>query len=404
MHVLDAEKKIGINTFLTPFEGIGGKLRTRPEDFIVNEISNYPLESENGKFVIANVTSKNYETNLIIRDFSKWLHISRGRIGFAGTKDKRAKTTQLMSFYKISNDDLLKIKMKDVEFNNIYRSNKPVKIGNLIGNKFEIIIRNINQNVKSVDIKKILSYLNKFKGFPNFYGIQRFGIIRPITHIVGRYIVKDDFENAVISYIANPIKGEDEDIYNLRKNLQETYDFQLALKIYPDSLNFEKAMLNKLVNDHDDFVGALKELPKNLLTMFINGYQSYLFNQVLSERINKKLPLNNAVIGDIILPLRRGLIDKTGILVHERNIEKINKQISKGKAVISGVLFGSESVIAKGEMGEIENKIIEKEKINPKDFIIPYIPYISSSGSRRSIIGFIKDLDFKLIKDEVNKM
>jgi tRNA pseudouridine13 synthase len=289
-----------------------------------------------------------------------------------------------------------------VEIKNIYRSNKAVKVGNLIGNNFEIIIRNINQKVKTTDFKKIYSYLIKSGGFPNFYGVQRFGIIRPITHVVGRYIVKDDFENAVMTYIANPIKGEEDDSYYLRKKLQETKDFASALKYYPDKLNFEKAILNKLVIDPNDFIGALKELPKNLLTMFINGYQSYLFNQVLSKRIERKLPLNQAVIGDIILPIRKGIIERKGILVNERNIEKVNKQIQKSKAVISGVLFGSESVIAKGEMGEIENKIIEKEKINPKDFIIPDIPYISSSGSRRSLTGFIGDFDYKLYKDELN--
>jgi len=402
MHVLDTEKDIGIDTFFTSFEGIGGKLRKLPEDFNVNEISVYSPETENGKFVIANITTKNYETNVLVRDISNQLHISRMRVGFAGTKDKRAITTRLMSFYNISIDELLKIKMKDVEFNNVYRSNKSVKIGNLVGNKFGITIRNIKQNVKLSDIKKIYSYLNKYGGFPNFYGIQRFGIIRPITHIVGRYIVRDDFENAVMTYIANPLEGEDNETYNLRKKLQETYDFTSALNCYPNNLNFEKSILNKLVTDPNDFIGALKELPKNLLTMFINGYQSYLFNQVLSERIKCNLPLNQALIGDIILPIRKGIIDKTGILVNERNIEKINKQVLKSKAVVSGVLLGSDSVIAKGEMGEIENKIIEEEKINPKDFIIPDIPYISSWGSRRSLTGFIKDFKLKLIKDELN--
>ena len=75
----------------------------------------------------------------------------------------------------------------------------------------------------------------------------------------------------------------------------------------------------------------------------------------------------------------------------------------KSKAVISGVLIGGKTPIAGGEMGEIENKIIEKEKINTKDFIIPDIPYISSMGSRRPLIGFIKDFEFRIIKDTLTK-
>ena len=54
-------------------------------------------------------------------------------------------------------------------------------------------------------------------------------------------------------------------------------------------------------------------------------------------------------------------------------------------------------------MGEIEHEIIEGEKIDPRDFIIPDVPYISSSGSRHSILAFVKDLDFKIIDDDLNK-
>ena len=403
MQVLDAEKKIGIGTFFTDLRGIGGKIRTLPEDFGVFEISNYPPKSEEGKFTIADVLTRNYETNTLVRDISNKLHISRNRIGFAGTKDKRAVTSRLMSFYNISPVGLSKISLRDVEIKNIYRSNKSVKIGNLIGNKFEIILRDIDDSIKPDKINSIYSSFEKLGGFPNFFGIQRFGIIRPITHIVGKYIVKDDFKKAVMSYIANPIDGELEEIYELRKNLQDTGDYAKALKSYPDSLNFEKAMLNRLVINPDDFVGALKELPKNLLTMFINGYQSYLFNKVLTERIKNNLSLNKTVLGDIILPVRKGVLDKKGILVNERNIDKINIQLHKNKAVITGMLIGSDSEIAEGEMGEIEHKIIEKEKINPKDFIIPDIPQISSSGSRRSMIGFINNFKFKITTDDLNK-
>ena len=403
MKVLDTERKIGIETFLTPINGINGKLRVQPEDFIVHEVSNFPAKSDSGKYLIASVTSKNWETNILVREFSDCLHISRQRIGFAGTKDKRAKTTQLMSFYNVSLENLLKIKIKDVFIENIYSSDKSVKLGNLSGNKFNIIIRKINDDVDYEHIKRISNFINEYGGFPNFFGIQRFGIIRPITHIVGKFIVKDDFEKAVMTYIANPIKEEDEETYNLRKDLQKTYDFAAALKSYPNKLNFEKAILNKLVINPNDFVGALQELPKNLLTMFVYAYQSYLFNRVLSKRIKNKIPLNKAVLGDIILPIRKGVVDENGIKVTKSNIKKVNLQISRGKAVVSGVLFGSDTIFSDGVMGEIEHKIIDSEKLDPRDFIIPDIPYISSNGSRRALLANVKDLEFNLIDDDLNK-
>ncbi len=403
MKVLNTEKTIGIKTFFTPYEGIGGKLRTHPEDFIVREVSNYPSKTENGRFTIADVTAVNWEANLLVRELSNRLHISRQRVGFAGTKDKRAKTTRLMSFYNVPIDRLSNVKIKETKIENIYTSDRPVKIGNLLGNRFQITIRNLDKKIKSDYIKDVVSVIEKYGGFPNFYGVQRFGIVRPITHVVGKCIIKSDFEKAVMNYVANPMDEEDEESYLLRKQLEETCDFSEALKTYPNKLTFEKAILNKLVIDPKDFIGALKELPKNLLTMFVYSYQSYLFNRILSERIRKKLPLNKAIVGDIILPIRDGFIDKNGVMVKEYNIEKVNKQVSKGKAVVSGVLFGRDSVFSGGEMGEIEHRIIDRERIDARDFIIPDIPYISSSGSRHPILAFVRDLDFKLIDDELSK-
>ena len=402
MKSLDFEKNIGIETYFTKEPGIGGKLRSLHEDFIVAENFLYPSEKENGRFTIAEISSKNWETNTLVRELSKRLHISRKRISFAGTKDKRACCTQLMSFYNIPKDKLSQIKIKDAAIKNIYSSDKPIKIGDLYGNRFEITLRNINRDVKPKQIQNTVAYMEKHCGFPNFYGVQRFGIIRPVTHIIGKYIINGDFEKAVMGYIANPMDGENEETYKLREELEKSYDFSKALQSYPNSLNFEKAILNKLVTDPEDFVGALKELPKNLLTMFVNAYQSYLFNKILSERIRRKIPLNRAIVGDVVLPVRKNLVDYKGIIVTESNKEKINRQVSKNNAFTSGLLLGSDSVFSKNEMGEIEYKIIENEKVDYRDFIISEIPFLSSSGSRRPLLAALNKIDWKLNNDELN--
>ncbi|MBN2603412.1 MAG: tRNA pseudouridine(13) synthase TruD [Candidatus Thermoplasmatota archaeon] len=403
MNVSKIEKSIGIETFLTHSEGIGGKLRSTPQDFCVKEIFNYPKEFKDGKFTIAEITAVNWETNLLIREISQRLRISRNRIGFAGTKDKRAITTQLMSFYNIDKDKLRSIKINDLIIKNVYSSEHPIKIGDLNGNSFDIVIRNLDDGKIEEKIEETFEIIKHYCGVPNFFGIQRFGVIRPITHLVGKHIVFNDFENAVMTYIANPLRGEGENSYKLRKRLEETRNFSEAFRNYPQHLTFEKAMLNKLVKDNEDYVGALLELPKNLLTMFIYAYQSYLFNKILSIRMKKNIPINEAIVGDIILPIRKGIIDLNEISANENNIEKINEQIKRGRAFVSGPLFGSDTNLAKGEMGEIERKVIEKEKIDIRDFTIPEIPFMSSEGSRRILLSPIKNLSYKIIDNDMNK-
>ena len=71
----------------------------------------------------------------------------------------------------------------------------------------------------------------------------------------------------------------------------------------------------------------------------------------------------------------------------------------KNKAVITGLLVGYDSVFSKGEMGEVEQKIIEQEKIDYRDFVIPKIPFLSSKGSRRPILGILQKIDWELYND-----
>jgi len=398
--ILSVEKQIGIEAFLTSTPGLKGKLRFIPEDFIVAEESKLPPKKEDGKYTIAIVTSTNWETNQLIHKISKQLHISRKRISFAGTKDKRAKTTQAMSFYNIPIEKIENLNIKDVEIKDIYQSDRGLHLGDLKGNHFDITIRNIDKT--EGEIKQVIEEIKRYNGFPNFFGIQRFGVIRPITHLVGKQLVLANFREAVWIYLTWIDEREEESAIIARKALLETNDYKEALKLYPVSLHFERAMLNHLSTHPEDYIGALQTLPRNLLTMFISAYQSYLFNKILSRRILKGLPIDQAVIGDIVLPMRYGRITNEEIPVTERNIEKVNKQLYRGKGFVSSILVGSESKFAKGEMGEIEYKVVEEEKIDIRDFVIPEIPFISSYGTRRIIFAPIKNLSYTIREDDFN--
>lgn len=398
---MNIEKQIGIETFLTKNPGIGGKLRVNVEDFIVDEISINP-KKQNGEYTIAQIRARNWETFKLVNEISKRLKISRNRISFAGTKDKRAITTQLISI-KDKLNNVKQIDIPDVEISNLYSSNKKIEIGYLIGNKFNIIIREIEKDGREVKeiVESIGNQIISTGGFPNFFGVQRFGTLRPISHIVGENIINENFKEAVFTYIANPMKTEDVEVYNARKFLEETLDFREALKIYPKYLNFERAMINHLINNSKDYIGALSKLPKNLRLMFIHAYQSYLFNKIISERMKKGLPINEPIIGDICLPIEKnGIINrKTRIEVNESNYLKVKKKLKEGKAVVSGILFGYKSDFAKGMQGEIERKIIEHEGIKGEDFIIPKIQELSSKGTRREILAPLRKIDWKVNKD-----
>ena len=400
------ERDVGIEGYLTSTPGLGGTIKASADDFVVDEISSPPTPAIDGRYTIVALRVRNWETNRLVRELARALHISRRRIGFAGTKDKRALTTQLFSFENVPPETIKALQMKDVEVLDVSRSGRPLEIGDLVGNRFQIVVRDLAVAVDRVNsiAEETARQIRSFGGFPNFFGIQRFGSVRAITHVVGRHIVRGEFKEAVQTYVANPIEGEGSESYEVRAALRDTGDVHAALRSYPKSYGFEKAILNRLASRPDDYVGALQVLPFNLLLMFVHGYQSYLFNRVLSERLRRGLPIHEPVAGDLALPAdRRGLPDRDRTIdVTCDNLDRVADRCREGKAWVSAILFGSESEFAGGEVGQIEKEIVATEGLRPEDFIIPDIPRISSKGSRREILAPLHDFSIRPTAGELN--
>jgi len=397
------ERDLGLECYLTNAPGLGGRLRTLPEDFQVEELSVGPPEIPEGEYAIAQVRAKNWETNRLVRRFSKNLQISRNRVGFAGTKDKRAVSTQLMSF-RAPLELVQQLEIPDVEILRSYRASRPLRIGDLLGNRFAIRVRDIDSERAAETLSAVADGLAKAGGFPNYFGIQRFGAIRAITHIVGKLLIRGEFEQAVWTYVANPIDEEEARAREARAQLEATWDIAAALRDFPPPLSFERTLLAHLHRRPNDWAGALSTLPRNLVMMFVHAYQSQLFNRMLSARLLDGLPLHEPVLGDRVLPQdRRGLPDhRSSILVTDSNVAKISEAVRESKAFVSGLLFGARVPFAEGPMGEIEHRIVDAEKIKPDDFVIPDLPAASSDGSRRELLAPCRDLLWTLAEDGRN--
>jgi tRNA pseudouridine13 synthase len=393
--VADVERTVGIDGYATTTPGIGGRIKAEPADFVVEEVSSPPPRVEGGPITAALVRTTNWETNRLVREMARRLAVSRKRIAFAGTKDKRAVTTQMFTF-ELSEDRVRAFRLTDVEVLETYATDRGLELGDLLGNRFRIVVRDLAAppEESSAILAATAAQLEVLGGFPNFFGLQRFGSIRPITHVVGRHLVRGEFKEAVDAYVANPIEGEGEEAFAARTGLAASGDYAEALKEYPDVMGFEKALLNHLVRRPGDYVGALAELPFNLQMMFVHGYQSYMFNGMLSGRMRRGLPLNEPLEGDLVLPLdKKGLPDRDRPLpVEAANLAKMRRQVRDGKAFVSGALFGSDGIFSAGPMGEIEREVVAAEGLKPEDFVIPRMPRLSSRGTRRELLATVRGL------------
>ena len=404
MEVPEIENKIGINLYSTDTEGLGGRLRQEVEDFVVREITNRE-EGKEGKYLILEITKRDWDTHHLTRTLAKILQISQKRIGVAGTKDKRALTTQKISIFDIDASEVENIHLKDIELKVLGRSRKSIELGDLWGNDFRITIRDIASSPE--ETKKLLDMttneIQAQSGVPNFFGIQRFGSIRPVTHLVGKAIVEGDFEKAALLYIAEPFPDEPDDTKKARQFVKETLDFKEGLKIYPLRLGHERAMMNHLIANPNDFAGAFLVLPKNLYKMFVHGYQSYIYNIILCRRIEKGLPLNQAVEGDIVcFKNNAGLPDSSKTeKVAVDAVAAVNRLIKRNRAFITAPLPGYSTEFASGIPGEIDQEVLQELKVPLEGFDITEIPEMSSKGTRREVL-LQAEPKFELAADELN--
>jgi tRNA pseudouridine13 synthase len=398
------EIKTGIELYATHSEGTGGVLRQEPDDFVVREITNRQ-EGDSGKYLILEMTKINWDMHHLVRDMSRKLGISQKRIGFAGTKDKKAKTTQKISIFDVSEKDIENFHLKDVELKVIGRSSRSLGLGDLYGNEFSITIRDIDLRPDELNnnISHTTDEILALGGVPNFFGIQRFGAIRPVTHMVGEQLLKGDFEKAALIYIAQSFPDEPDDVKEIREHVWETKDFSQGLKTYPLRLRYERAMMHHLVENPGDFAGSFSVLSENISKLFIHAYQSYIFNRIICKRIELGLPLDRALPGDIIcFRNKEGLPDVTKMQkATADNVDGMNNLLKRKRAFVTAPLIGYETEFSSDLPGDIEKEIFEEMGIPQDYFKLTQIPSLASKGLRREILLYCEPV-FETGDDELN--
>ena len=389
----------GREPFLSSADGIAGRLRATPEDFAVVERELLPPEAADGRHTVVRVTARNRETNLLVRDLARALGIQPRAIGFAGTKDKRAVTTQLMTV-RASAKALAAVELPGVTLEPLHRTLKTLRLGQLRGNRFAIRVADAVEAEARVPV-----ILEELEGrFPNYFGVQRFGASRPVTHLVGEAMLQGDWQRAVETYIGAP-SAESTDASEAhaaaeaaRAHYRDTSDLAGTLEALPGRLLFERQLVGHLLRNPDDWQGALQRLPPNLQQMFIHAAQAALFNAMVAQRIARGLPLDAPEVGDIVLPADRhgGPDQRAPIVVGERNQPKLAKRCAEGKAWVTALLPGLSAPFADGPQGDIERQVVTESGIVRERYALPEAPRLASDGLRRPIHATAQALEWRM--------
>jgi len=168
--------------YITPnLEGIGGRIRARPEDFRVEEIAQYQPTGK-GSHLYVNITKKNKTTRQVQKKIAEIFNLRPQNIGTAGLKDKNAITTQTFSILFEKNDVSAEDAVKridgkmEVEVNWAKFHTNKFRAGHLLGNRFTITISDIRiPRRKAFERATLIAEQIHLHGMPNYYGDQRLG-------------------------------------------------------------------------------------------------------------------------------------------------------------------------------------------------------------------------------------
>lgn len=393
------EHEFGIAYYLSDTDGTAGKLRTTPDDFVVNEIQSItpePIESDETVYrhLLIRSTVTDWDTNAFAKTLANRLGISRERISWAGTKDKRAITTQLFSIDGIDPGSLPII--NDATIEPVGRFGRRLLFGDLAGNQFTITVKDPGQPENAPPITEELNQFGHVPGtigVPNYFGHQRFGSIRPITHRVGLAIIRGNWKQAVLTYIGSPTPDEPPDTRSARKFIDETENWTEALNRMPERMGHERTILHSLSETSSEttteFQAAITALPRNLQQLFVHAAQSYLFNKILNERLAASIPITEAIAGDVVCftDTINGMTipdtNRTERISADR-VDTVNRLIHRGRAFVTAPLIGTNTDLATGKQGDIEKRILDEHNLTQSDFDL--LEPFNSTGTRRPIL------------------
>ena len=360
------DKDIGISVYTTNSSSISGKIKQNENDFLVKEVLSekaiVSFDNLDGHAVYL-LKKSGIDTNHALIDIEKRYGLVLKSLGL---KDAHAQTEQYVYTHKKINS-LEEYNGKKYSAQRLGFVQKPISKKDMLGNYFEIRVSDLNDP---------LPPFTGSEDILNFFGYQRFGSKRPITHLVGKSIVKGNYEEALEYLLSFSSKYDSEKNNELRKLISERKSESEVIELLPYSMDIERSLLKQLSNDSDP-KNAIRSIPLALRRFYIQAYQSFLFNKTLSLAYEFEEELFLPTTDDVCF-------DKNSIL------GKFENDPTQRLAI---PLVGH-SYYKKSRFDYYIKKILDEELLTPKDFFIKDFQEISVDGGFRN--ASINYLNFKI--------
>ncbi|HXG06318.1 MAG TPA: tRNA pseudouridine(13) synthase TruD, partial [Nitrososphaera sp.] len=289
------DRLAGIGCYCTNFAGTGGSIKRESESFRVSEVIDQSLADsisqvfdDRHRYPIYLLEKRDIDSNHALLEIQRECGI---RLRVMGIKDAKAVTTQYAGSDRIMRTPPAELRTKHTRLTLRGFTMRPLGKEYLVGNEFEITI----QDPRSRNLSEFLPEIYKIG---NFYGLQRFGSERLVTHLVGKEIVKRNFKRAVELLLSYTTEYDTPMSREIRNKCADPGNYRQVLKILPRGMDIERLVISALVAGRDP-VAALRAIPVTIRRLFVHAYQAYIFNKCLSEAIIRGEDLMQPKEGDL---------------------------------------------------------------------------------------------------------
>jgi len=352
------DRELGLSVYSTTFQGCGGKIKLQNKNFRVKEIiseKSKKLILDKDGFAVYLLKKNGIDTTHALDDIKKRFGLALKSLGL---KDSSAVTEQYV--YSITKTKPIeKIEGKKYNLERIGFIKKPLSKKDMVGNHFIIKIDNPSKNIDK---------FSEFGHILNFFGYQRFGSKRPITHIVGKKIVQKDFKGAVDVILNANSEHDIQQNNEIRNIISQSRNYSEIINKIPKSMDIELAVMTEM-DESNDPVKAIRAIPLQMRRFYVQAYQSFLFNRTISEAFEYGENLFDAQNDDVCF-------DKDAILGKFQNDESQKLAIP---------LVGH-SYYKKTRFDFHIQKILFDEAVSTKDFLIKELQEASIDGGFRNAV------------------
>ncbi|XP_054997578.1 pseudouridylate synthase PUS7L isoform X2 [Sorex araneus] len=323
---------------------------------------------------------------------------------YAGLKDKKAITYQAMVVRKVTPERLQniekEIEKKRMNVFNIRPVDGALRLGQLKGNHFDIVIRNLRSQVSDpVDLReRILEAIEnvKAKGFVNYYGPQRFGMGRRVhTDQIGLALLKSEMVKAVKLFLTP--EDLDDPVNRAKKYFLQTEDAKGTLSLMPEFKVRERALLESLHRfglTHEGCVQAWFSFPHCMRIFYIHAYSSKIWNEAVSYRLATYG--SRVVEGDLVC-LDEDTDDENFTKVHVVTEEEESANTYGMNQVVLPVL-GYNNQYPKNKVGQWYQETLIRDGLQACRFKVPALK-LNVPGCYRQILKRPRNLSYQLMEE-----